>query len=399
MCEASPNIKFQFDLPIITPRNDITSPQKCHLPLELFPCTVPKSSFVICQSSKNRNYICKLYSYKNLSPQHHCQLDKSVEILPAMVENYIEYKHEMCNRNDEGLHALELVNFTTSLPFRRVSVDIIIKSSDINYNLLTSHKKMEEIVGEILGFFTFHEKCLITTSWLDSTYGISEIILNETACGSPKQLGSVDPTDCVVEIDNIYFENLAHSLNVRKTLGGLSEPSVALNNFVLVNKEYSQNSMTSKPSCQVLVVGPCGSGKSSLIENLARQHNCFMITLKSHDVIRAHPGETEAQLRKVFENVRNFKSTIGSQYLSIVLIEDIEELCPKEIKGLDKAHISRISTQLKALLDDVTNTTKGLMVIATTSSIEQLDASVRRPGRLEQEILIPMPTEKDRKGW
>lgn len=70
----------------------------------------------------------------------------------------------------------------------------------------------------------------------------------------------------------------------------------------------------------------------------------------------------------------------------ILLLEDIENLCPK-LTINSPAHITRISSQLLKLLDDAL-CEPTLLIIATTNNVSLLHMGLRRSGRLDVEVIF-----------
>jgi AAA+ superfamily predicted ATPase len=69
----------------------------------------------------------------------------------------------------------------------------------------------------------------------------------------------------------------------------------------------------------------------------------------------------------------------------VLLLDEVDSLCPRKGVGGLTPHQVRVSAQLLMLLDRA-DQVKGLVVIATTNRPNALDPAVRRPGRLETEV-------------
>eukprot|EP01103_Thecamoeba_quadrilineata_P003457 TRINITY_DN1322_c0_g1_i14.p1 TRINITY_DN1322_c0_g1~~TRINITY_DN1322_c0_g1_i14.p1 ORF type:complete len:434 (+),score=71.79 TRINITY_DN1322_c0_g1_i14:992-2293(+) len=83
----------------------------------------------------------------------------------------------------------------------------------------------------------------------------------------------------------------------------------------------------------------------------------------------------------------------GSGKISVVLLEDLDVYGSKRDHTSDAN--SRRVAQLLTLLDGLT--CSSLVVIATAVSAALLDPALRRPGRLDKEIALGMPSEKERR--
>lgn len=71
--------------------------------------------------------------------------------------------------------------------------------------------------------------------------------------------------------------------------------------------------------------------------------------------------------------------------LCILLLDEVDALCPRRDSSCGSSHSVRATVQLLSLLEKA-DATPGLIVIATTNKPNSLDPSVRRPGRLETEV-------------
>lgn len=83
---------------------------------------------------------------------------------------------------------------------------------------------------------------------------------------------------------------------------------------------------------------------------------------------------------------------------SLVVLDDVDMLCPHQ--NTSPSEMERQATAaLSALLDDLHTRPppSHMVVIATTNQLERVETSIRRPGRLDKEIEIPVPTVGGRK--
>ncbi|XP_068142824.1 uncharacterized protein [Drosophila tropicalis] len=156
--------------------------------------------------------------------------------------------------------------------------------------------------------------------------------------------------------------------------------------------EEQLNLSKRKYSSKILLVGPMGCGKSSILsEFLNRQQaNCFYVTASK--VLRSYPGETEEELRRVFHAAESFQQKLRPKLPIILVLEDLELLCPASTK--ESTNSLRISAELYRLVD---NLPPGILCLASTSYPDLLHEQARRAGRFGQEISIQMPNEEQRK--
>ncbi|XP_017878049.1 spermatogenesis-associated protein 5 isoform X2 [Ceratina calcarata] len=135
----------------------------------------------------------------------------------------------------------------------------------------------------------------------------------------------------------------------------------------------------------ILLYGPAGVGKSIIANALITECGVHFVTIYSSDVYSKTLGETEKKLQDIFAEAK-------AKAPSIVLIEEIDSLCPKRSNS-STDHERRVLSQLIALFDEIQNTNIKIAILATTSKLDLVDGSLRRPGRIDKEfeIFVPSP--------
>ncbi|CAG9335617.1 unnamed protein product [Blepharisma stoltei] len=136
----------------------------------------------------------------------------------------------------------------------------------------------------------------------------------------------------------------------------------------------------------VLLYGPPGTGKTMIARYIAEQTKAKLIIF-NNSIFSKFVGESEQKIHELFDEAR-------SAAPAIIFIDEIDTLCPKRDSGIEE-YQKRIVTTFLSELDGVTSNSK-VLVIATTNRQNTLDAALRRPGRLDKEIEIPVPSRDDR---
>lgn len=134
----------------------------------------------------------------------------------------------------------------------------------------------------------------------------------------------------------------------------------------------------------VLLYGTAGVGKSMIASALISEYDFNYFTIYSSDVYSKSLGETEQKLKDIFIEAK-------AKAPSIILIEEIDSLCPKKSTS-NTDHERRVLAQLTALFDDIQNANDNVVILATTSKLDLVDSSLRRPGRIDKEFEIYVPT-------
>ncbi|XP_011148576.1 spermatogenesis-associated protein 5 isoform X2 [Harpegnathos saltator] len=104
----------------------------------------------------------------------------------------------------------------------------------------------------------------------------------------------------------------------------------------------------------------------------------------SSDIYCKSIGETENRLKDIFNKAMSVTP-------SIILLEDLDSLCPMKNSSTTD-HGTRILAQLTTLFDNLHSTKSDVIVMATTSKLYSIDCSLRRPGRIDVEFEVYVPT-------
>ncbi|MFT5560502.1 MAG: transitional endoplasmic reticulum ATPase [Litorivivens sp.] len=139
----------------------------------------------------------------------------------------------------------------------------------------------------------------------------------------------------------------------------------------------------------VLLHGSPGTGKTLVARAVANETDAHFISLSGPEIIGKFYGESEAKLRSVFEDAERHAP-------SIIFIDEIEAIAPKrEELGGEKQVERRVVSQLLTLMDGLKSRGK-VIVIAATNLPNLLDPALRRPGRFDREIVLPVPDRHGR---
>jgi transitional endoplasmic reticulum ATPase len=142
------------------------------------------------------------------------------------------------------------------------------------------------------------------------------------------------------------------------------------------------------PPRGIILYGPPGSGKSHLARAVANEVDARFYYINGPDVIGTYTGETEANLRRMFNEA-------GHHSPSIIFIDELDAMAPK--RGETGAHSdTRTVTQLLSLMDGLKRV-DSVIVIGTTNRIDAVDSAFRRPGRFDREIFIGPPDAPGRR--
>jgi cell division protease FtsH len=139
----------------------------------------------------------------------------------------------------------------------------------------------------------------------------------------------------------------------------------------------------------VLMVGPPGTGKTLLARAVAGEAQVPFISVTGSSFVEMFVGVGAARVRDLFDEARK-------RAPSIIFIDEIDAIGQRR-GGQVVSNDERDQTlnQLLAELDGFDPAT-GVVVIAATNRPEVLDPALLRPGRFDRQVVIPLPTQRER---
>lgn len=132
----------------------------------------------------------------------------------------------------------------------------------------------------------------------------------------------------------------------------------------------------------ILLHGPPGTGKTLIARAIAAQTSAHFLHVSGPEIIHRYYGDSEAHLRQIFEEARK-------QAPTIVFFDELDAIAPKREDVAGEVE-KRVVAQLMALLDGLDSRGQ-VIVLAATNVPDALDPALRRPGRFDRELAIPVP--------
>jgi cell division protease FtsH len=140
----------------------------------------------------------------------------------------------------------------------------------------------------------------------------------------------------------------------------------------------------------VLMMGPPGTGKTLLARAVAGEAGVPFISVTGSSFVEMFVGIGAARVRDLFADARR-------RAPAIVFIDEIDAIGQRR-GGQVVSNDERDQTLNQMLSEmDGFDPATGVVVIAATNRAEVLDPALLRPGRFDRQVVIPLPTQRERR--
>ncbi len=150
----------------------------------------------------------------------------------------------------------------------------------------------------------------------------------------------------------------------------------------------------------ILLYGPPGCGKTliakAVANSLARKvatrtgddkGRSYFINIKGPELLNKYVGETERQIRLIFERAREMSE---EGWPVIIFFDEMDSMFRTRGTGISSDMESTIVPQLLAEIDGIEGL-RNVIVIGATNREDLIDPAILRPGRLDVKIKIERP--------
>merc|ERR1719267_421125 len=199
-------------------------------------------------------------------------------------------------------------------------------------------------------------------------------------------LGQSNPSalrETVVEVPTVTWDDI----------GGLQSVKRDLQELVQYPVEHPEKFLKfgMSPSRGVLFYGPPGCGKTLMAKAVANECQANFISVKGPELLTMWFGESEANVRDVFEKAR-------AAAPCVLFFDELDSIAKMRggTVGDGGGASDRVMNQLLTEMDGMASK-KSVFIIGATNRPDIIDTALMRPGRLDQLIFIPMPDKESRK--
>jgi transitional endoplasmic reticulum ATPase len=172
-------------------------------------------------------------------------------------------------------------------------------------------------------------------------------------------------------------------------IGGLDDAIFRLREIIELPLKHPElfDKLGIEPPRGVLLYGPSGCGKTLLARAVANESDAHFVAINGPEINSRFYGESEKHLREVFKEAEDNSP-------GIIFIDEIDAIAPKREETTGEVE-RRIVAQLLSLMDGLRR--KGrVVIIGATNRANSIDLALRRPGRFDREIELPVPALEER---
>ncbi|CAH1255026.1 SPATA5L1 [Branchiostoma lanceolatum] len=271
----------------------------------------------------------------------------------------------------------------------------VVVAGGLNNAVVKDKSLLEAYIGQKLLNVAVFRNCTVSYANKSSLDNIAYVLVRDVECADSEQCAGyiTKKTEFnVLEVIRLeQYNQRQQSSGI--SLGALQRQATVLKEAISLPLMYPQtfHKLCINRPMGVLLLGPPGVGKTSLVRTVAAECHAHLVALNGPDVFGPHPGESEENLRRIFQEA----VTISEEGPCVLFIDELDALCPKR-GGSGKSQENRMVAQMLTLMDGHAGRGR-LVVIAATNRPNAIDPALRRPGRFDKEVHVGVPNQQERR--
>lgn len=138
-----------------------------------------------------------------------------------------------------------------------------------------------------------------------------------------------------------------------------------------------------RPYRGILLWGEPGNGKTLIAKAIAHEVRAHFIPVVGPDILNKNFGESEFNLREIFEEARTLQP-------SIIFFDELDSIAQSRLAGETSKWYATVVNQLLSLMDGIRGF-GNVTVLASTNRPDLLDPAFMRPGRFDYKLEVRKP--------
>ena len=194
-----------------------------------------------------------------------------------------------------------------------------------------------------------------------------------------RMMPQTDKDDLVKEVPNITFDDVAGAGELKNDLKYVID---------YLKDSSSYQKLGAKMPKGIILYGPPGTGKTLIAKAIAGTADVPFFSASGSDFVEMYVGLGAKRVRNLFKKAREAAPCI-------VFIDEIDAVGTSRNSA---ASHSENNQTINALLNELDgfNGSEGILIVAATNRLDQLDPALIRPGRFDKQLAVPLPEKNDR---
>jgi SpoVK/Ycf46/Vps4 family AAA+-type ATPase len=138
----------------------------------------------------------------------------------------------------------------------------------------------------------------------------------------------------------------------------------------------------------VLLYGPPGTGKTHITQALAEELGYGFVEIEPSDIVSRWTGEAPKNIKRLFDDAVENQPCV-------VFIDEIDAVASeRDGRGMNQSQketVNQLLNELSRVQDE------DVVVVGATNKIGQVDEAIKRSGRFDEKIEVPLPDDEGRK--